>query len=97
MGKQSKVYSAIEWRLEENVVLQPIECLTPTVKCDIFIFISHLFICRPTLELTTFEEQVCSTMQMYYHWEETTAKKRTLPLWIVQLKQESSATLAVVN
>ena len=86
MGKHSIFSSPIEWRLGENVALQPMEFLTPTVKCGIFIFISHLFVCSPTLNLTTFEGEVCSTTQMHYHWKERAAKKGTLPLWIVQLK-----------
>ena len=38
---------------------------TPTVKFDIFITISHLLVSRPTLEFTTFKQQVCSTTQMH--------------------------------
>ena len=35
----------------------------PTFSFDIFMeTISHLFVCLPTLELTTFEQQVCSTI-----------------------------------
>ena len=50
MGKHSEVSSSTEWRLRENIVLcPPMECLTPTVKVDIFITISHLFVSRPTL------------------------------------------------
>ena len=52
--------------------------LTPTVKFDIFITISHLFVLLTTLELTTFEQQVCSTTQMYYRWEQTAAKKSNM-------------------
>ena len=41
------------------------ECLTPTVSFDLSMdnyFISfRLFVCLPTLELTTFEQEVCST------------------------------------
>ena len=75
MDKDSKVSSSTKWRLRENVVLRPMEYLTPTVKVDIFISISNLFISRPTLEFTTFEQQVCSATQMHYHWEKTAAKK----------------------
>ena len=64
--------------LGENFVLRPMECLTPTVKFDIFRAISHLFVCRPTLEFTKFEQQVCSTIQMHYHWEQHVAKKRNV-------------------
>ena len=78
MGKHSKVFSSNEWRLGENVVLKPIECLTLTVKFDIFITVSHLFVCRPTLELTKFEQQMYSTTQMYYHWEPAAAEKRNV-------------------
>ena len=49
MGKNSKVSSSAEWRLGENVVLRPMECLTLTVKFAIFITISHLFVSRPTI------------------------------------------------
>ena len=41
------------------------ECLTPTVSFDLSMdnyFTSfRLFVCLPTLELTTFEQEVCST------------------------------------
>ena len=53
MGKHWKISSSTEWRLEENFVLRPMECLALTVKFDIFITISHLFVCRPILELST--------------------------------------------
>ena len=36
MGKYSKVSSSTKWRLGENVVLQLMICLTPTVSFDIF-------------------------------------------------------------
>ena len=54
MGKHSKVSSATKWRLGENFVLRLMESLTPSA-------ISHLFVCLPTLELTTFEQYACST------------------------------------
>ena len=42
------------------------ECLTPSVSCDIFmVAISDLFVCLPILELTTFEQHVCSTQIGY--------------------------------
>ena len=49
--------------------------LIPSIKFDIFITISHLFVSWPTLEFITFEQQVCSTTQMHYHWEQTAVKK----------------------
>ena len=67
-----------EWTLGGKVILRPMECLTPTVKFDVFTTISHLFDCRPTIELTTFERQVCSATQMHCHWKQTTAKKRNV-------------------
>ena len=77
MGKHFKVSSSTEWKLGESVDLRPMECLTPTVKFDMFITISHLFVCRPALEFTTFKQQVCSRTQMHYHWEQTAAKNGT--------------------
>ena len=47
MDKYSKFSSSTEWRLGENVVLRLMECLTPTVKFDACIIISHLFVCQP--------------------------------------------------
>ena len=45
------------------------ECLTPTVGFDLFMdnyFTSfHLFVCLPTLELTTYEQEVRSTKIVY--------------------------------
>ena len=67
-----------EWTLGGKVILRPMECLTPTVKFDVFTTISHLFDCRPTIELTTFERQVCSATQMHCHWKQATAKKRNV-------------------
>ena len=62
-GKQ--VASSTKWGLGDNVVLRLMECLTPTVSFDLFMdnyFTSfRLFVCLPTLELTTFEQEVCST------------------------------------
>ena len=52
--------------------------LTPTAKFDVFITISHLFVLLTTLELTTFQQQVCSTTQMHYRWELTAAKKSNM-------------------
>ena len=75
MVKHAKVSSSTEWRLGENLVLRTVECLTPTFNVDIFITISHLFVCRPTVELTTFEQQVYSTTRLHCHWIQTAAKK----------------------
>ena len=75
MGKHSKVSSCTEWRSGEKAVLWAMECLTPTVKFNKFITILNLFVCLPTFELTTFEQQVCSTTQMHYQWEQTATKK----------------------
>ena len=66
-GKQ--VASSTNFGLGDNVVLRLMECLTPTVSCDLFMdnyFTSfHLFVCLTTLELTTFEQEVCSTKIVY--------------------------------
>ena len=63
-GKQ--VASSTKWRLRENVVLRSMERVTPTFSSDIFrdnYFWkdNYLFVCLPTLELTTFQWEVCST------------------------------------
>ena len=97
MDKHSKVSSSTEWRLGENAVLQTMECLTPPVKFNKFITISNLFVCLLTLELTTFEQQVCSTMQMHYHWEETAAKKEPDHFEQRTSSKKSSVTLAVFS
>ena len=83
-GKQ--VASFTKWGLGDNVVLRLMECLTPTVGFDLFMdnyFTSfHLFVCLLTLELTTFEQEVCSTKIVYannYHWGQTAAKNETWP------------------
>ena len=58
------------------------ECSTPTFSFEIFIdnyFTS--FRVLSTLEVTTFEQQVCSTKIGYlnaYHWGEIAAKKRNV-------------------
>ena len=80
MGKHSNVSSSTEWRSGEKAVLWAMECLTPTVKFNKFITILNLFVCLPTLEVTTLEQQVCSTTQMHYHWEQTAAKKWIMPI-----------------
>ena len=58
---------------------------------------SHLFVCQTTLELTAFEQQLCSTTQMHYHWELAAAKKGTWPLSIAYIEQKSSVTLGRVS
>ena len=52
--------------------------LTLTVKFYIFITVTHLFVSQNASEFTTFEQQVCSTTQMHYYWEQTAAKKWNL-------------------
>ena len=75
MDKHSKVSSSTKWRLGGSVVLRPIDFLTPTVKIDIFITTSHLFVCRLFLEFTKFKQEVCTATQMHCHWEQLAAKK----------------------
>ena len=84
--KGRQIASSTKWGLGDNVVLRLMECLTPTVGFDLFMdnyFTSfHLFVCLPTLELTTFEQDVCSTKIVYannYHWGQTAAKNETWP------------------
>ena len=64
------------------------------------ITISQLFVCLPSLELTTLGQQVCSTKTgyaMHFHWGQTAAKKGTWLLWTVHINQKSSVTLTVVG
>ena len=44
MTKHFKVSSTTEWKLGENIFPKPMEYLAPTVKFDIFINISQLFV-----------------------------------------------------
>ena len=79
-GKQ--VPSSTKWGLGESVVLRLMECLTPTVSFYMFkdnYFTS--FLCLPTLESTTFEQQVCSTKIGYANartLETNSCKKKEL-------------------
>ena len=61
--KRNQVAFSTKWGLRGNVVLRIIEYLTPTVSFDLFMdnyFTScRLFVCLPTLELTTFEQDIC--------------------------------------
>ena len=89
MGKHSRVSSSTEWRLGENVVLQRMECLTATIKFDIFITIWHLFVSRPTLEFTTFEQRKCTIIR-----NEQLQKNGTLQgLGTAHIKQKGSGLL----
>ena len=57
--KEKQVAFSTKRGLGDNVVPWLMECLTPTVSFDLFMdtyFTSlRLFVCLPTLELTTFE------------------------------------------
>ena len=103
MGQRSKVSSSTKWRLGENVVLRLMKWLTPSVSFDILLIsISHLLVCLPTLELTTFEQHVCSTKKGYANalslrTNSCKKKKRTWPLWTAHIKQKSSVTLIEVG
>ena len=64
-----RIASSTKWGLGDNVVLRLMECLTPAVSFDLSMdnyFTSFcLFVCLPTLELTTFEKEVYSTKTGY--------------------------------
>ena len=45
MVKHSKVYSSTKWRLQVNIILRLIECLTPSVSFDIFMDNYFTFFC----------------------------------------------------
>ena len=78
MGIHSKVFTSTKWGLGENV-LRLMEYSTPSVNFDIFmVTISHLFVCLPTLELTTLEQHVRSTKLVYANalWLVTNSSKK---------------------
>ena len=61
---------------------------------------SHAFICLPTLESTTFEQQVCSAKIGYANTVllgTNSRKKRMWTRWTAHIKQKSSATLTAVG
>ena len=64
--KENRLLSLLN---RDNVVLRLMECLTQTVNFDLFMdayFTSfRLFVCFPTLELTTFKQELCSTKIVY--------------------------------
>ena len=75
----------MKWGLGDNDVLRLMECLAPTVSFDLFMdnyFTSFgLFVSLPTLELTTFEQEVCSAKIDYANplsWGTNNCKKRNL-------------------
>ena len=61
--KEKQFASSTKWGLGENNVLMLMECLTPNFSFDIFIddCLTSFRRCLPTLELTLYEQQVCST------------------------------------
>ena len=62
---------------------------------------SHAFVCLPTLELTTFEQQVCSTKIGYANGlllgTNSRQKRNVETLESAHQAKKSSATLAVVR
>ena len=82
-GKQ--VASSMKWGLVDNVVLRLMECLAPTVSFNLFMdnyfTFFRLFVCSPTLVLTTYEQEVCSRKIVYANIlssEINTCKKRNV-------------------
>ena len=67
--KRNQVAFSTKWGLGDNVVLRIMEYLTLTVSFDLLMdeyFTScRLFICLPTLESTTFEQETCSRKISY--------------------------------
>ena len=87
-NKGKQVASSIRWGLGDNVALRFMECLTLTVGfnliTDNYFKSSRLFASLPTLELTTFKQEVCSTKLGYENtllWGTNSCKKGTWPLW----------------
>ena len=64
--KENRLLSLLN---RDNVVLRLMECLTQTVNFDLFMdtyFTSfRLFVCFPTLQLTTFKQELCSKKIVY--------------------------------
>ena len=56
----------------------------------LWITISHLFACLPTLELTTFKQQVFSTI----HWRQTATKKKQCNFDSGWLQQQQDGCVA---
>ena len=71
--------------------------LNPTVKFHIFMTISHFFVCRTTLKSTTLEQQVCSTTQMHYNWQQTVSKEKNVATLYSTHYAKNCATLAVAS
>ena len=99
--KEKQFASSTKWGLGDNVVLRPMECLTPTVSFYLFMdnyFTSFChFVCLPTLELTTFEQEVCSTKIGYAKTissETNSCKKRNVATLnsAAHVKQKHSVT-----
>ena len=93
VGKHSKLPPSTEGRFRRKHCSVSDGMITPAVKFDIFMTISHLLVSRPTLEFTKFKQQVCSTTQMHYNWEQAAVKKLNMArqLWTPHIKQKCSA------
>ena len=89
MGKQSKVSSSAKWRLRENVVLQLMECLTPSVSFEIFMG-NYFTSFRLLINIRATSVLNKNIMQMHYHWGQTAAKKER-----ANLEQHTSGKKAV--
>ena len=98
MGKHSEVsHSTFCKEIRRKRYSEADGMLNPTVKFHIFMTISHFFVCRTTLKSTTLEQQVCSTTQMHYNWQQTVSKEKNVATLYSTHYAKNCATLAVAS
>ena len=89
-AKKRKLFaSSTKWKLGENVVLLLMKCLLQRlVIIYLWMVISYLFVYLPTVELTSFEQQLCSTKVGYAMGTNSCKTKGTWSLWTARIKQK---------
>ena len=103
MGKYSNDSSSTRWRLGENVVLWPVECLTPSFSFDIFMadnyftffcLLTHLGVnnIRATRVFNKNQLRKCAIIG-----DKQLQKRNVVTLKSARIKQKSSVTLEVVG
>ena len=82
-AKKRKLFAfSTKWKLGENVVLLLMKCLLQRlVIIYLWMVISYLFVYLPTVELTSFEQQLCSTKVGYAMGTNSCKTKGTWSLW----------------
>ena len=104
MSKYFKVSSATKWRLEENVVLQLMECVTPSVTFDIFMHNHFTSFLLPThagvnnIRATSLLNKIgLSKCTIIGDNQLQKKKKQKWQLGTAHIKQKSGVTLTVVG